>query len=650
MMDRKDMLVRILGIALSAVVATSAEDLPTATSLYAEMGMGWNLGNTMEVPGDPTAWGNPLPTRTLIDSVKAAGFSTIRIPCAWYSHTEADSLTIKPEWMAQVRQLVDDCIRDSLFVILNVHWDNGWLESHVDTTNSVFRQVNRRQGAYWRQIATAFRDCDRHLLLASANEPAMQDAWGTAFGPDRMAVLNAYHQTFIDSVRATGGNNATRTLVIQGPRTDIELTESVMRTLPVDRVPARLMTEVHFYPYQFSLMTEDADWGKVFWYWGQTNLSTGIDADRNTTWCGEAYVDSMFRKMQGQFVDKGIPVILGEFGAIKRTTLTGDTLVRHLRSLRSFYSFVSASSRLHGIVPIAWDPGGDMKMIDRTGRIADLGLLNAMRAGVGLVKLDGDTSLVKLATRSSSMKVLYSAKDSLFGGVEFPLLRTDFSKYDSILVRAYLNGEANYQVGGVSKYGWVSLSLVTMSDNWKWREAAFGSLPMNRWNTYGFGIGTDTAVKTSMVPADAAKIDYFGLQAYSTGYRGTIYLDWIALRVRGGGWDTAYTFDLEAPGKHTGNVDAIGLIPTDEVEGDLEWQTATTSKYVTATEGAVRPGRRWRRDGSRFEGRSGGRIRLLDTRGQLVRTGVGFVDLANLPRGLYFADTESGSSPIVWAP
>lgn len=573
-----------MAVAVLAAAALASAELPTAKSIAAEMGMGWNLGNTMEVPSDPTAWGNPLPTQRLIDSVKAAGFKTLRIPCAWRSHSEADSLTIKPAWMAQVKELVDYAIKDSLFVILNIHWDEGWLESNIDTTTAVRTKVNRRQGAYWRQIATTFKDYDRHLLFASANEPAMQDAYGAVFGADRVAVLNSYHQTFIDTVRATGGNNASRTLILQGPRTDIELIKQVWTSLPTDKIAGRLMAEAHFYPYQFSLMESDADWGKVFWYWGKNNLSTGADSERNTTWCGEAFVDSEFTILKRMFTDKDIPVILGEFGAMKRTTLSGDTLARHIQSRRSFYEYVTASAKAHGIIPIAWDAGnlGDktMSVFDRRAySVFDLGLLNAMRTGIGLPKLNGDTSFVKVATFSSSLRIMYSAKDSTRGQVDLGVAKPDFSVYDSILVRAYVKGSTNYDSAGVRKYGFLSLSLVTMSNNWAWKERNFGALTFDAWKTYGIKLSSTPTDTNALAPADPTKVDFFALQAYSNGYRGSYYIDWIAFRKKAGGYDTLYSYDLDVPNKFNDNVVGVSLVPTSSVAADLAWQTETTSKW-----------------------------------------------------------------------
>jgi hypothetical protein len=357
--------------------------LPTAMDVARQMGVAWNIGNSLEVPKDPLAWGNPLPTKKLIDLAKSSGFGTIRIPCAWDSHADQSTNTINAAWLTQVKTIVDYCISSNMYVVLNSHWDGGWLEESI--TPSKQTDVNKKQKAYWTQIANYFKNYDHHLLFAGANEPAVQDPYGTAFGPDRVAVLNSYLQTFIDAVRETGGNNATRTLIIQGPHADIELAKSAWTTLPKDNVNGRLMTELHFYPFQWALMENDADWGKVFYYWGKENLST-TDKERNTTWCDEAFVDSEFTILKRMYVDKEMPVLLGEFGAMKRVSLSGDAQNRHLKSRLTYYQYVVSAALAHGIVPAAWDAGGmgdkTMTIFNRTNAtVFDSDLLNAIMQG-----------------------------------------------------------------------------------------------------------------------------------------------------------------------------------------------------------------------------------------------------------------------------
>lgn len=375
---------RIAALALAAVGMASAADLPTAKQVAQDMGVAWNNGNSLEVPKDPLAWGNPLPTQKLIDQVKASGFKTVRLPCAWDSHADASTNVINAAWLAQVKTIVDYCIRNGMYVVLNSHWDGGWLEEKINTASQT--EVNRKQKAYWTQIANHFKDYDHHLLFAGANEPAVQDAYGVAFGADRVAVLNSYLQTFIDAVRATGGNNATRTLIVQAPRSDIELGKSAWTTLPKDPTTSgRLMAEFHFYPYQWALMENDETWGKVYYYWGKANMST-TDTERNTGWCNEAFVDSQFHILKRLYVDKGIPVLLGEWGAVKRMTLSGAALDRHLQSRRTYYQYVVSAARSRGIVPAVWDAGFttnlNMTIFNRPGAtVYDQSLVDAIMAG-----------------------------------------------------------------------------------------------------------------------------------------------------------------------------------------------------------------------------------------------------------------------------
>ena len=253
---------RMLVLAVMALFTLPVfSQLPKAQEIAAKMKVGWNLGNTLEAICGENAWGNPNTTQALIDSVKAGGFNTLRLPVAWFCHSDTNSSVIDEEWLARVKEVVDYCINANLYVIVNIHWDKGWLENRVNVANQ--SQVNERQYAYWSQIAEYFKDYDEHLLFASANEPNVENATG-------MEVLLSYHQTFIDAVRETGGNNSSRTLVIQGPSTDIDKTNKLMKTLPTDQIADRLMVEVHYYtPYQFCLMSADANWGKMAYYWGQ---------------------------------------------------------------------------------------------------------------------------------------------------------------------------------------------------------------------------------------------------------------------------------------------------------------------------------------------------------------------------------------------
>ncbi|WP_240345222.1 cellulase family glycosylhydrolase [Flavobacterium sp. CLA17] len=351
----------------------------TAAQLAAKIKLGWNIGNTMEAINGETAWGNPKVTKALIDAVKANGFNAIRIPCSWNQYlANTATAQIKTDWLNRVKEVVQYCVDNNMYVVINIHWDGGWLENNITEAKKV--ENNAKQKAFWEQIATHFRGFDEHLLFASANEPNVEDAV-------QMAVLTSYHQTFIDAVRSTGGKNAYRTLVVQGPATDIEKTNKLMLKLPVDKTANRMMVEVHYYsPWNFAGLTKDESWGKMFYYWG-TGFHSATDPDRNATWGEETDLANNFKLMKTQFVDKGIPVLLGEFGAIRRTSLTGDALTLHLNSRAYYLKTVVKQAKANGLLPFYWDEGstGDkgFGIFNRSNNtVFDTKALNALIEGL----------------------------------------------------------------------------------------------------------------------------------------------------------------------------------------------------------------------------------------------------------------------------
>lgn len=375
MLYRKQSLVFfLLGLFLNTALFSQ---LPTASEIAGEMTIGWNIGNSLEVPSGETGWNNPKVDQELIDAVSDAGFNTIRIPCAWDSHADQTTLEIDINWLERVKEVVDYCYANDMYVIINCHWDGGWLENNV--TTAMQESVNEKQLAYWTQIAEYFKDYDEHLLFASANEPSVDDT-------TQMSVLLSYHQTFIDAVRATGDNNSSRILVIQGPSTDIDKTNKLMSTMPTDQIEDRLMAEIHYYtPWNFCGLEEDAGWGDMFYFWGEGYNST-TKPSRNANWGEEDYVETAFESMKTKFVDKGIPVILGEYGAIKRTSLTGEDLELHIASREYYYEYVTNAAVRYGMIPVYWDNGwsgnNGFALFNRNnGEIVDQGALDALIEG-----------------------------------------------------------------------------------------------------------------------------------------------------------------------------------------------------------------------------------------------------------------------------
>lgn len=348
-----------------------------AVDLMKNIKIGWNLGNSLEAAGGETAWNNPATTLAMITKIREMGFNAVRIPCSWDQYlNDETTYEIKATWLARVKEVVDYCMQNDLYAILNIHWDGGWLEN--DIPNGFNEEVNNKQRVLWTQIATYFRDYDEHLLFAGCNEPNVEDE-------DDMATLLKYEQTFVDAVRATGGKNVYRNLIVQGPSTDIDKTMQYMTALPVDETPNRLSVEVHYYSsWQFCGMENDESWGKAFYFWGEENkkYATGVYEGRWDNVCGESYVQSQFQKLKERFTDQGIPVIIGEFAAIRRTLSDEQAQEGHDLSRAAFDECVVREANARGLVPFYWDRGDgvlDRKNLQVYDELEYNGLMNGTK-------------------------------------------------------------------------------------------------------------------------------------------------------------------------------------------------------------------------------------------------------------------------------
>ena len=317
-------------------------------SFAAELGIGWNLGNSLEASynGTPseTAWGNPKVTTTLLSAVKSAGFKTVRIPVSYLDKIDDDNgYTIDPSWLARVREVVDMCRALDLNVIINIHGDGyktvtgGWL--YVDGSDQT--TIKAKYAAVWTQIANTFKDYDEHVVFEGMNE--IFD--GTYSAPNSTYYQNLmdYNQIFVDTVRATGGNNATRYLMVPGWNTDITYTVDSRYgfALPTDSTANRLILSVHYYGNYDYTGSGNVDW------WGKYAAAEGLTVD---TWSQESYVNSQFKKLYDSYVSKGIPVIIGEMGACYQSA--------EQESNRAYYiGYVVRAAKDYGLVPVIWDNG-----------------------------------------------------------------------------------------------------------------------------------------------------------------------------------------------------------------------------------------------------------------------------------------------------
>ena len=331
---------------------------------------GWNLGNTMEATannnglGNETTWQPTMTTQAVIKAVKDAGFNSIRIPCSWDIHSDSNG-KIDAQWMARVKQIVNWSIDAGLYVLLNDHWDNGWIEVlGFSKSNSSYQAVDEatitakiaRLKDLWTQIATEFRDYGDQLIFAGLNEPFQEYNLFHDKHQQLTPILIRYNQAFCEAVRATGGNNTLRTLVVQGPSVNIASTCSYMTADKLPEAAGRLMVEVHFYdPGQFCGTYSNKLSEGGFVYWGAANHVSG--SKHNATWGEENSMKSEFAKLNTTFTSKGYPVVIGEYAANQRNVanVDGHDQAKHDASIKLFYQCVNEYATNNGIVAMAWD-------------------------------------------------------------------------------------------------------------------------------------------------------------------------------------------------------------------------------------------------------------------------------------------------------
>ena len=322
---------------------------------------GLNIGNTLEAIPKETSWGNPEPTEAYFRAVRRAGFKSIRIPIAWTQYSDNEN-NISPQWMKHATDVVRMARRADLIVMINVHWDGGWLQP----TPSKKEMATKKLQKFWRQIAMNFREYDERLLFAGTNETAVEGQYGIP-AKENADIQNGFNQAFVDAVRATGGKNSNRFLVVQAYATDIDAAMKYNLAMPSDSVRNRLMMEVHYYsPYHFTI-----DDKSDIWQWGKS----ATDPKVTDTWGNEDYVDSQFAKVKSAYVDKGIPVILGEYCTGMKSKYPGMDRYRRL-----WDEYVTGSAVRHGMIPMLWDTGS---ILDRTtGAQKDRELIQGLMASI----------------------------------------------------------------------------------------------------------------------------------------------------------------------------------------------------------------------------------------------------------------------------
>lgn len=282
----------------------------TGFDITADMGYGWNLGNTMDAMGntadpvgDETQWGNPRTTQANLDAVHRAGFKTLRLPVSWDDHVTGTGYTIDTAWMDRVEAIANYALNDGMYVIVNVHHVGAWESPTTDNEASAADRLRK----LWTQIATRFAKYDHHVIFETMNEPrnrsgGTDDWWGK--DPSTFTVINHLNAAALAAIRATGGNNARRLVMMPGYVAGTEEHQLDAIVMPNDKMVA---LSAHSYsPYHFAL-----------------NLGTGSV----TTFTDTATVDAIFARLDSKFIQKGIPVVMGEWGALLKNN--NDERVKH---------------------------------------------------------------------------------------------------------------------------------------------------------------------------------------------------------------------------------------------------------------------------------------------------------------------------------
>lgn len=319
----------------------------TSQQLVEDMTFGWNLGNTLDVcqadrdgdgkinehveageKVDETLWGNPKATKELFTSLKKNGVNAVRIPVTWRDHMDSNG-NIDREWMDRVQQVVDYAYSQGMYVIINVHHDGGgdpkfgaWI---IEESQKDYNTFLKKYKNIWKQIAERFKNYSDYLIFESMNEVGFDTLYNKNKA-DAYNLINKINQDFVDIIRATGGNNAKRHLLIAGYYTDIERTCDSLYKMPDDKA-GRCILSVHYYtPWDFCTCDIKHTWG--------TNSEV-------------RQMETLIGKMKKNFVDKGIPVIIGEYAASGSDLSSCIFFIEKLNKLCSDY----------GIATFIWDSG-----------------------------------------------------------------------------------------------------------------------------------------------------------------------------------------------------------------------------------------------------------------------------------------------------
>ena len=300
-----------------------------------DMLVGWNLGNTMDADPNETGWGNPLTTQAMIDAVHKKGFKFMRLPVTWKGHFGgAPNYTIDPTWLARVVTIANYALNDSMYVMVNIHHDGttgGWFP--LNASGSQATAIAGQVATIWTQIANAFKDYGDYMVFEIFNEP--QDGAPNMYngGDDQSRTnLAAYQTAAVNAIRATGGNNATRMIVLQG----ISASPLAVSVATIPMVDANTIVSLHTYdPVPYSMNCSPNTWGSA---------------------SDSASILSNLKSEQAMVAGKHGTAIIGEWGSENCDDL--DSRAKHA-------FFYARQCRLHGMLPVWWDDGASFHLLNR---------------------------------------------------------------------------------------------------------------------------------------------------------------------------------------------------------------------------------------------------------------------------------------------
>ncbi len=325
----------LVGVALASCNSQTIDALEQNRAFVAQMGVGWNLGNTFDAKGpDETAWRNPFTTKEMIDMVADKGFKTLRIPITWQFHLgAAPDYTIEEAWLDRVETVVNYGLQNDMFVIVNIHHD----EDIIEPSYSREEESTKIIVSIWEQVSERFKNYDNSLIFETLNEmriPGGENEWKGGTEEGRQC-LNNFHAAAVEAIRASGGNNATRKIMLStfaASGTDIAM-EGL--ELPKDD---NILAAVHCYtPYDFCQRKDNP------------NLEWGTQEEQEE-------LDNLFAHINDVFSQKGYAVVMGEWGSKNNNN-------DEQRAIHAAYYTKTALK--HNICPVVWDDGGQFQLLDR---------------------------------------------------------------------------------------------------------------------------------------------------------------------------------------------------------------------------------------------------------------------------------------------